>query len=192
MTCFDHSMSSNSDDYYIDLFDDNELFNSFNEQNESTISVNNNNGMECEIGNLENMQQCILLVNDDLNKSSVHQLSTFNQEIKMFKIGKKKRNHKEIIPLDDDEELFRKDYYYAINKGIRKRVRKELIVQYHKMIRKKYTSIRKMARYERRSINKYFIDFLDQKNLIIKAINELIGDGCINYDEDHKRLNLKS
>ena len=68
------------------------------------------------------------------------------------------------------------------------KIRKELVIKYHKMACEKNHLIRKIPRNEYRSINRYFNTFADQSYLILNTIQELINDGKINYEEEYRIL----
>ena len=84
-------------------------------------------------------------------------------------------------------KIFKENYIRLITNSNRSIIiNKSLIIKYHKMICNINESIQRMKRDEMRQISLYFSSHAPQRDLILHALQTLINNGTINYEQDLK------
>ena len=86
--------------------------------------------------------------------------------------------------------MFRENYARLISNNRSRVISKELVLKYHRMARDIDLSIQPLTRSQTRRISLYYSSHAHQRSLILHALQTLINNGTINYEQDLNALRM--
>lgn len=81
-------------------------------------------------------------------------------------------------------KMFMENYARLISNNRSRAINKQLVLKYHKLARDIDLSIQPMTRSQMRQISLYYSSHAHQNDLILHALQTLINNGTINYEQD--------
>ena len=86
--------------------------------------------------------------------------------------------------------MFMENYARLISNNRSRAINKQLVLKYHKLARDIDSSIQPLTRNQMRQISLYYSSHAHQRYLILHALQTLINNGTINYEQDLNALRI--
>lgn len=195
---------SMSFDEYSDLIcnQSNEYFDSSFNSNQSSICTTNPSQMMISLedlvhnASLQGDVSNVDISTSTSNSNSTNQLNNnnsdhYNHDQKSENVNEKAQNQRPLhknkrreYPLSLGGQTFQTN----LTKLFHRKVRKELIIKYHKKACQRNKNIKPLIRDAQRILNVYFETYAYQQLLILETLQQLILEGEINFYEDCKAI----